>query len=476
MGTRTAALLLSTLLLSLAPARAEEDYLAATKAIGESLLATARTEDGTVRWAQYEGPGPAAAGEELHFPVSLYSGLSGTGWFLLNLHLATEDERYLKAARGAGLRLLEVAEPVGEGGVRWSATYERRGRSVPDGGGLGLYNGNAGIGLFLLHLAKATGDARFRKGAVAAFERILDEAEEGEGGIQWPSALLDVIGGEAGIGLALLEMHAGTGDVRYAEAARGAAGRLRAVADRSEGRVRWQRYGFFDAAFAHGAAGIAFFLAAAGGKPGLADAALAADWIESVAKPCGEGAVLWEYYAGEPPEGKRNWIMNSWCHGAPGTIRLFLLLHRRTGEERRLDAAVRGGGGILHELRLETGKPFYYNPTLCCGAAGLIDAFLDLWRASEQSRWLTAARAVADEVVSSLVEFAGGRVHATWAETDRTEKKSPYVPTGLMHGNAGIGHALLRLALVLEGKPERLILPPDHPFRGLEPVRGPEEK
>jgi hypothetical protein len=37
--------------------------------------------------------------------------------------------------------------------------------------------------------------------------------------------------------------------------------------------------------------------------------------------------------------------MGGWCHGPPGTARLFLLLHRQTGEQRYLDVALASAAG-----------------------------------------------------------------------------------------------------------------------------------
>ena len=457
--------LLLALVALLASPSSGEDYLAAARGIGDYLLETARRDGDGVYWAQYEGPGPKAMGEALHFPVSLYSGLTGTGYFLLNLHLATREEKYLDAAKGAGLRLLKLAKPAPGGGKQWAATYERRGRSVPDGWRVGLYNGNAGIGLFLVHLHRLTKDPVFQQGAVAAFARVLAEAKVQGDGLHWVYDAKDIIGGEAGIGLALLEMGRITGDPKYKRTAMKAATWLIAKAERQGEALKWKGFKPWDAGFSHGASGIAFFLESLGDPASTAAARAAAQWVETAATPCGDNGLLWRYYAGEPPEGKRNWVMNSWCHGSPGVVRLFVLLHARTGEQRFLDAAARGGGGLCHEA-LPAGKPKYYNPTYCCGASGCMDTLCDLYSASKDKRWLRNARTLADSVVSSFREVKGLRVYVQYDASDQKERKHPYVPTGFMLGNAGLGHALLRLALVAKGEEEKLILFADHPFAG----------
>jgi hypothetical protein len=60
----------------------------------------------------------------------------------------------------------------------------------------------------------------------------------------------------------------------------------------------------------------------------------------------------------------------------------------------------------------------------------------------------------------------GARVYAIYDADDREKKERPYVRTGFMLGNAGIGQVLLRLALLIEGHEDRLILLPDQPFGG----------
>jgi len=422
---------------------------------------TAR-EDGDGRyWAQYEGPGRDAMGEQHLFPVSLYSGGAGTGIFLLNLHLATGKKRYLEAARGVGLRLINIAKRAPKGGLCWEGSYERKGRAVPDGTRVGLYNGNAGIGLFLIHLYEATTEKRFLDAAKGAFERILVEAQPDGEGVQWLYGSRDIIAGAAGIGLALLESGRVTKDPRYGETAGKAARWLLGESETSADGLRWKGYKPYDAGFSHGASGFAFFLETVGERDG---ARSAAGWVESVAVPSGESAILWRYYPGEPPEGKRQWTFNGWCHGAPGVVRLFLLLHAHTGEQRYLDLAVRGGGGVRDSLAMDQGEPKFYNPTYCCGAAGCLETFCDLYQATREKRWVKDARTLADSMLGSMRKVDGVRLHTAYDESDESERKHPFVPTGFMHGNAGIGQALLRLALLTRGEESKLVLLADHPF------------
>lgn len=445
---------------------AGEGHLPAAQAIGDFLVETAAREDGAWSWRQYEGPGPAAHGDDRHRPVSLYVGTTGVGWFLLNLGLATKEKRYLVAAKGAGRHLLRTASKVGKTGLEWKATQDRRGRSAVDGDGLGLYVGNAGIGLFLQHLHEATGERAFSGGARRAFGRILAEAETGPAGVYWPGKALDLISGEAGIGLALLEMGRLTAEKRYRKVTPRVANWLVAQGQGTPRTYRWERRGWFDPNLSHGAAGIALFLARTGdAEPGRV-ARRAATWVRSRARSCGEGCLLWTYYGGSPPAKRRDWVMNTWCHGAPGTIRLFLALAKGPDGKPHLEAAKEAGNGIRHEMGMQDGgAPRYMNPTYCCGAAGCLDAFLDLYVVTGEKRWLEAAQAVAAEMVAGFGEVGGHKVHASYDAADRAAKKHPYAATGFMQGNAGIGHALLRLALLEGGRGDVPVPLPDAPLR-----------
>ncbi|MHC5038258.1 MAG: lanthionine synthetase LanC family protein [Planctomycetota bacterium] len=452
-------------LLAIAPPAGADSYLDAAKEIGDYFLKIARRDGKAMTWPQYEG-GPAGTTDaKRHFPVSFYSGVAGIGFYLLNLYRVTGEEKYLEGAKGAGLHLVKIAKSLPGGGVKWETTYERKGRVAPEGGGLGLYTGNAGIALFLMQLHKEAKDERFKKSATEGFERLFREVQEANGGWHWPRDAKDIIGGEAGIGLALLEMYRLTKEKRYQEGARKAARWLDSIAIREERFVKWATYVGHDANYSHGASGIAFFLYAAGEKASRDTAVAAARWIESVAKPCGEGAVEWEYYSGPPPKGRRaRGVWNTWCHGAPGTVRLYILLHEGTGKKAFLETALQGGGGIRKAMRLASGKPFYYNLTYCCGAAGCLDAFCDLVQASKDARSLQDAKLLADDMIQSFQKIDGLGVYAEYDAEDQQAKKFPYVACGFMKGNAGVGFSLLKLSMVIAGTPEKLLPFPDQPF------------
>ncbi|MDQ7778810.1 MAG: lanthionine synthetase LanC family protein [Planctomycetota bacterium] len=453
------------------PAGADE-YQDVAVEIGTYLVQSARKEGDGIFWRQYEG-GPADTSEvNKQLPLSLYTGITGAGFFLLNLQAVTGTPRFLDAAKGVGLRLVKLAKPAPSGGLQWEGACEHKERITPDGARCGLYDGNAGIGIFLVHLHKAAGDQRFLKCANDAFERIIKEAKREKDGCCWEYSFQDIIGGEAGIGLSLLEMHRLTKRVEYLETAKKAGRWLVSRSENKNDLCQWQTYGALDPNFSHGAAGIVFFLMALR-EPEFQDAATGgARWIESVAKDDGRKGLFWEYYAGTPPEGKENSVMASWCHGSPGTARVFILANRLTGKTEPLEVARKAGTGLRNSVCIGSTDASFANPSFCCGAAGYIDAFCNVYEATGDRKFLDDAKTVADAVIKSLRKEGKLRLYALYDTEDMTAKKYPYYPTGFMVGNAGIGFSLLRLSALISGKQNKIILLPDHPFAGFNARAG----
>lgn len=143
----------------------------------------------------------------------LFDGAAGWGMAQLRFYLARHEQCYLDRAHSAGLALLESGQ-VAEDGVWWrkdGAEYS------------GMGHGGAGIALFLLYLARATGDERFLKTGRAAVERVIARAiATPTGGLTWraqeghPTITPYWRWGSAGIGIAILRYNAALPDEPYA--------------------------------------------------------------------------------------------------------------------------------------------------------------------------------------------------------------------------------------------------------------------
>src|SRR6185503_7167618 len=85
-----------------------------------------------------------------------------------------------------------------------------------------------------------------------------------------------------------------------------------------------------------------------------------------------------------------------WCHGPPGTARLWSELERQTGDP-EWGAWLRGAG----EAMLASGAPerrgrgYWNNVGQCCGDAAVGELAISLWQALGDERYLDQARRVA---------------------------------------------------------------------------------
>lgn len=181
--------------------------------------------------------------------------------------------------------------------------------------------------------------------------------------------------------------------------------------------------------FAHGVAGIVYFLAEFAFR--FEDRAAhcawlaGADWLLRCAVRDESGAINWPYSDMQPERWK--W----WCHGAPGIALTFLRLHEITGEPDFLSTAV-------NALKVHPASISYGNLTQCHGLSGLGEIYLEALRVTQDERWLDRAQEIAITISVLGRETENGGV--TWLAGH------PGVPTAdLCVGSAGLVHFLLRL-------------------------------
>lgn len=183
--------------------------------------------------------------------------------------------------------------------------------------------------------------------------------------------------------------------------------------------------------FAHGAAGILYFLAkhARQHDSDLAEeAALAAvDWLMDTGRVSSSGVSLWwpMSLSTEPPW---HW----WCHGAPGIALGFLAAYEMTGERRYAGAA-------RACLRTHPVHVRYPNLSQCHGLSGLGEIYLEAYRVLGDDEWLTRARRLAQVLADLAQPTSRG---SAW----NVENPLSY-PPDLMTGSAGVLHFLARTVL-----------------------------
>jgi hypothetical protein len=394
------------------------------------------------------------------------------------------EEDNLAIAKTVGDALCQAAEAC-DAGVRWGTPNEftQGTRYPPD-----LYDGAAGIALFLAALARATLEARYEEVARDAARwlsgpewergRALTGLHHGEAGIGYfylrlaglldePGYIhaaelrarrmigvqfqtLDLFNGAAGAVYFLTALARETGEPSYLHQAREAADVLVEAARTPPNKAP----GYFwhiphpgalgrtvpFLGLLHGAAGIGLALSALAeltGDDKYHETALgAADFLLSQAQTGPNGAWRWPRFVGDQEA-----VLQSHCHGAGGIGQFFLRLARQDGDPRYAEAAREAAKTIASEERSST--------DLCHGIAADAAFFLDMYQALGHAEDLERARRAALQ----LSRFRDAEREGVYY----TKLQGPISP-GLMTGYAGIGALHLRLARP-ESEPD-LLLPP----------------
>ena len=337
----------------------------------------------------------------------LYDGDMGPALFRAAIAATTGDERSRVAALDAVSRLDEALASDGRTGA------------------IGTCAGDGSLIYALVCIARLLDDP----GATATAVRVLDRLDEKRIS---RDDLLDVSGGAAGAAIALLALHAHTGDAMALARATLCGERLLETAQRHGGECAWlaadgRRY----VGFAHGAAGIGVALTrlfrATGRKDFLAAAAGAHQFEKRMFHAA---AGNWPVAAGD--DGAPAEMMTAWCHGAPG-----LALARSLAAVTLQDSALLTG--VTPALQTTAAVPVRLDDHLCCGSMGRCDVLLTAGEALRASASVEAAWRIA----LGVVRRAAGE--GRYRLTSRGYEFRAFDP-GFFRGLSGIGYQLLRLA------------------------------
>jgi serine/threonine protein kinase len=181
--------------------------------------------------------------------------------------------------------------------------------------------------------------------------------------------------------------------------------------------------------FAHGAAGIVYFLdevaRLTGDQPARAAADRGLEWLlRRSIRDSDTGALVWPYSLER--EDRWRW----WCHGSPGIALTFLRRHEVTGDEESAEVA-------RAALKVQPPDVRHPNLTQCHGLSGLGEAYLEAARVLGEPEWGQRAEQVVKTILALRAETSDGR--SVWLAED------PVLPAAdLMVGSGGIVHFLLR--------------------------------
>jgi hypothetical protein len=319
-----------------------------------------------------------------------------------------------------GYRTQEGTDRAGRA-AEWLLADER----VADSGMPGLHFGDAGVAVALAEAA--AGGLVDRAPRVEMFVRRALE-----GVLDWP----DLTHGAAGQGIAALYCGDRLGDPGLSALSARCADYL-IKEQLPGGHWTWPADAPFSlkgtwTGFAHGVAGITYFLAEYAHR--FHDAAAERAWRRGVAwllrrADRGSVSMTWPNRTGEPDR----WVW--WCHGSVGIAILFLRLYEQTGEDRFADVARRA-------LRVHAPAFLTDNLSQCHGQAGVGEVCLEAGRVLGERQWHQRAQSVRDTLWNLRRSSRSGA--STWL----VEGGVGVVPTAdLMVGVAGIVHFFLRSSL-----------------------------
>jgi len=391
-------------------------FLDAATRVGRRLCRDAIWADGRCNWMGWsiEPHSGEWVGVWRSMGPTVYDGTAGIGLFLAQLAALTDDAVIRVTAEGALAQALGADE------------------SLAASGEYGFYAGLAGIGWACWEAGAALDHDGLRSRGRAVLRRAADLSPRDD--------RLDIINGSAGLIAALLAATARDGATRWRDAADMHADHLLRLATRGEAGWSWDTLGQPGQphllGFAHGAAGIAYALAAVGGADRLAAARQALCYERSYFQPEEGNWPDLRELVGRRPDGRKPCTL-AWCHGAPGIgfARLAMMAALADDAQVRAEAetAIRTTAASL----TGPGGHGIGNCSLCHGDFGNADLLLLGAERLGRPELRVAAEAVG---ARALDVFEGGRL--PWSCGVPNAGETP----NLMLGLAGIGWFLLRLA------------------------------
>jgi lantibiotic modifying enzyme len=339
-------------------------------------------------------------------------------------------------AAAAGLDTAQVAAGA-RGRLLHLARHDPGAATMPDDG---LFGGWAGVAVALHAWSRVAADAAAASAAAQVTSQIAGRIVRAPAG---RPRCTDVISGDAGILLALI---ADDSDAAM-RAAHVLADRLVAAAEPGPGGLHWRMsadWEFLMPGFSHGTAGVAYALAAAGRTLSRSDLLDVATRGACALLAIGHHPGGWAVPHAIPPHPRVPEVSFGWCHGAAGTVRLFLLLNEIDPQprwQRAIGACLQAVRDSRLPIRLYPG--YWDNLARCCGTAGVGQLLLDRYQATGDPALLDWAGTLAADVVSRAASTPHG---VTWSNTEHTRTPPELPPEpGFMQGTAGIAGWLARL-------------------------------
>ena len=351
-----------------------------------------------------------------------------------------------------------------------STWHDSPAKELLPGTSLSFYTGRAGVAFVLAETWKATSEIKYRDAALAATQSIASQAKPSGNGVGW-SASPGIIADGSVILYLLYAARTFDKEEYRALASRAGERLLELGVPRAEGGLSWKgapatSLGLPEDAyfpnFELGTAGVAYVLARLYEETGNSNFLDAAR----------QGALHLQHIATVRGRGAlipyrypdlTDIYYLGFCHGPAGSARLFYQIYKVTKESSYLDWTESLARGVIDSGIPTNQTPGFWNVVCqCCGSAGLTDFFLGLWAATGNNEYYVFANHLADQILSRQTEFDGKgyRWYQAWT---RVKPWDVSAETGYSIGAAGVGAALLHSSRAQKGKYEAILFP-DNPF------------
>jgi lantibiotic modifying enzyme len=399
---------------------------------------------------------------ENRIDLGFENGSAGITFFYLELYKVTGDSTYLEIVR-SGLRYLAVhwrehlINSTDNENVKVVKHYE--------------LNTSSGVGsiaeLFLKTYNTFRDDVSKNALREIAREVVATQTRHGED-VYWMDYPAYCTG-DSGIAVLLLKISGALGDEELRKLAIKAGKTVlkSALPDVRGGKVLSvipQNFPAHAPNFTVGTSGIAYALSVlydgTKEKEFLEYAEAGAEYLRAISVKKGDGALVPVFDDGN------DLFFVGWCHGPPGTSRVFYQLYRSTGDEKYKDFIEEMVRGIEDIGAPETQSNGYWNNTnICCGTSALLQFFISLYLAFGDEKYLALAGRSAKIVLGEAEEIEPDAVGWPLASmlSDRDSGKVT-IEKGYLHGGAGIACALLQYYQILSGTAFRWDRLMDDPF------------
>ncbi len=211
--------------------------------------------------------------------------------------------------------------------------------------------------------------------------------------------------------------------------------------------------------FSHGTAGVSYFLSKlfeTTKEKKFLDAALAGGhYLQSIKAEN-------EMICHNTGSSGKDLFYVSWCHGPPGTARLYYQLWQLTKDEKWKNAILKMASSLMEIGIPEKRTPGYWNNiSQCCGIAGIAEFYLSMYKIFGDKKYVSFA----DKMINDILQRStSATATVKWIQAEnRTQPGNLKAQTGYMQGAAGVGMLLLHRQANDAGKQPQIRFP-DAPY------------